>query len=299
MKIAFIVLQYLLPQQWLSRLAGRLAQCQTPWLKNLLITRFIRHYGVDMAEAADPEPYNYAHFNAFFTRALRPDARPITAEATSLACPADGVISQLGQIRAGRIFQAKGQDYALEQLLGGDTALAEEFAEGSFATIYLAPKDYHRVHMPLDGNLRSMCYVPGKLFSVNQTTAENVQHLFARNERLVTVFDTPAGPMAMVLVGAMIVAGIETVWAGQVAPPSREIRRTAYPLQQTVQLAKGEEMGHFKLGSTVIVWQGPGGMVAALPGPEPHHHGRSAGTVPLSFSPVGTGFDRKKPALIA
>lgn len=253
MKIAFIVLQYLLPQQWLSRLVGRLAQCQTPWLKNLLIQRFIHHYGVDMSEAADPEPVNYAHFNAFFTRALRAGVRPIDGEPDTLSCPADGVISQLGHIRAGRIFQAKGQDYGLSQLLAGDEALAAEFVDGSFATIYLAPKDYHRVHMPLDGTLRSMSYVPGSLFSVNQTTAENVQHLFARNERLVTVFDTPAGPMAMVLVGAMIVAGIETVWAGQVAPPPRQIQRTDYPLQQGVQLAKGEEMGRFKLGSTVIL----------------------------------------------
>jgi phosphatidylserine decarboxylase len=252
-KIVFIIFQYLLPQQCLSRLVGRLAECTTPWLKNALIKRFIRHYGVDMSEAAEPDPELYSNFNAFFTRALKEGARPIAEGSHDIACPADGVVSQLGKISAGRILQAKGQDYSLNQLLAGDQAMAAQFIDGHFATIYLSPKDYHRVHMPLDGELRSSTYVPGQLFSVNQTTADNVANLFARNERLISVFDTDAGPMAVILVGAMIVAGIETVWTGQIAPPPRQISTQHYPRQEAVSLKKGEEMGRFKLGSTVIL----------------------------------------------
>ncbi|WP_374962439.1 archaetidylserine decarboxylase [Spongiibacter tropicus] len=250
MDTAFIILQYLLPQHLLSRLVGKLAECRLPWLKNLLIRRFITQYKVDMSEAVDSAPEAYANFNAFFTRALKDGARPI-AEAP-VVCPADGAISQLGEINRGRIFQAKGQDYSLQTLLGDDKALTAEFDGGSFATIYLSPRDYHRVHMPVDGTLRSMTYVPGKLFSVNTTTAENVRSLFARNERAICVFDTEFGPMAMILVGAMIVAGIETVWDGQVAPPPRQLTTRSYP-QEAPTLKKGEEMGRFKLGSTVIL----------------------------------------------
>lgn len=254
MDTAFIILQHLLPQQLLSRLVGRLAECRTPWLKNLLIRRFISHYQVDMCEAVASDPEDYANFNAFFTRALRDGARPISDQPQHIACPADGAISQLGRIHDGRIFQAKGQDYSLAALLGGDEALTEEFRDGNFATIYLSPRDYHRVHMPITGTLRSMTYVPGKLFSVNTTTAENVHSLFARNERAVCVFDTEAGPMAMILVGAMIVAGIETVWSGQIAPPPRRITTHNYQQQQPAPtLEKGAEMGRFKLGSTVIL----------------------------------------------
>ena len=250
MNTAFIILQYLLPQHLLSRLVGKLAECRLPWLKNLLIRRFIAQYNVDMSEAVDSTPEAYANFNAFFTRALKDDARPI--DDAHVVCPADGAISQLGEINRGRIFQAKGQDYSLQTLLGDDKALTAEFDGGSFATIYLSPRDYHRVHMPVDGTLRSMTYVPGKLFSVNTTTAENVRSLFARNERAICVFDTEFGPMAMILVGAMIVAGIETVWDGQVAPPPRQITTRNYP-QDAPSLKKGEEMGRFKLGSTVIL----------------------------------------------
>ena len=250
MDTAFIILQYLLPQHLLSRLVGKLAECRLPWLKNLLIRRFITQYKVDMSEAVDSAPEAYANFNAFFTRALKDGARPI-ADAP-VVCPADGAISQLGEINRGRIFQAKGQDYSLQTLLGDDKALTAEFDGGSFATIYLSPRDYHRVHMPADGTLRSMTYVPGKLFSVNTTTAENVRSLFARNERAICVFDTEFGPMAMILVGAMIVAGIETVWDGQVAPPPRQLTTRSYP-QEAPTLKKGEEMGRFKLGSTVIL----------------------------------------------
>ena len=250
MDTTFIILQYLLPQHLLSRLVGKLAECRLPWLKNLLIRRFITQYKVDMSEAVESAPEAYANFNAFFTRALKDGARPI-ADAP-VVCPADGAISQLGEINRGRIFQAKGQDYSLQTLLGDDKALTAEFDGGSFATIYLSPRDYHRVHMPVDGTLRSMTYVPGKLFSVNTTTAENVRSLFARNERAICVFDTEFGPMAMILVGAMIVAGIETVWDGQVAPPPRQLTTRSYP-QEAPTLKKGEEMGRFKLGSTVIL----------------------------------------------
>ena len=248
----FILFQYLVPQHLLSRLVGKLAECRTPWLKNSLIKHFIKHYDVNMEEAADADYQNYENFNAFFTRPLREGAREICVD--GIASPADGAISQLGDIEEGRIFQAKGQHYTTTELLGGDQALADMFDGGKFATIYLSPKDYHRVHMPVSGTLKHGIYVPGDLFSVNNATADNVPRLFSRNERYVAIFDTEHGPMAMVLVGAMIVAGIETVWAGQVAPVCRTIQRTDYPCQiDTQQLAKGDEMGRFKLGSTVVL----------------------------------------------
>lgn len=254
MELLFIIMQYLLPQHLLSRLVGRLADCEVPWVKNTFINWFQQRYQVDLSEAADPDPTGYASFNAFFTRPLRADARPIDGAADSVVSPADGVVSQAGPISGGRILQAKGQTYSSVELLGGDAALAERFGNGSFATIYLAPRDYHRVHMPIAGTLRQMTYVPGQLFSVNKVTADNVPRLFARNERLVCVFDTDCGPMAVVLVGAMIVAGIETVWAGQVAPPPRRITTVRYDLPGTpVRLEKGAELGRFKLGSTVVL----------------------------------------------
>lgn len=258
MDILFIIVQYLIPQHGLSRLAGKVAECEWPWFKNRLIKWFIGRYQVNMQEAADPEPCNYPHFNAFFTRALAPGARPVAEPKNHIACPADGAISQLGDIEGGRIFQAKGQNYSLLELLGGDEAVAQPFQNGKFATVYLSPKDYHRVHMPLTGRLSSMTYIPGELFSVNTTTAENVPRLFSRNERAVCLFDTDAGPMAIVLVGAMIVAGIETPWSGQIAPVKRQIRTTHYDRQpELVSIQKGDEMGRFKLGSTAIVLFGP------------------------------------------
>ena len=249
----FIFLQHVLPQHLLSRCTGALADLRHPaWLKNWLIHVFIRQFRVDMSEAADPDPTSYATFNAFFTRPLREDARS-PAEA-DVICPADGAISQLGDIRGGRIFQAKGQSFSTWELLGSDAERAELFADGRFATIYLSPRDYHRVHMPLAGRLTATSYIPGRLFSVNQVTAENVPRLFARNERLVCYFDTAAGPMAMILVGAMVVAGIETVWSGQVAPPTSDpVLRDYVVLPRVIELAQGEEMGRFKLGSTVIL----------------------------------------------
>lgn len=206
-----------------------------------------------MEEAENSDPDSYACFNDFFCRALKPDARPITPAETSIASPADGVFSQLGKIDDGRIFQAKGHDFSTYELLGGSHSLAKKFTHGEFATIYLSPKDYHRLHMPIDGELVSMSYVPGDLFSVNPTTTDNVPRLFARNERVVCIFETEFGPMALVLVGAMIVASIETIWAGQVAPLQRKVQTTNYLNQATIKLKKGEEMGRFKLGSTIVM----------------------------------------------
>jgi phosphatidylserine decarboxylase len=250
-KVLFVLIQYLAPQHLLSRLTGWLAECRVRWLKDLLIRAFAWRYQVDMSEAREAELSAYPTFNDFFTRALKDGARPIEGDEGDIVCPADGVISQLGEIREGRLFQAKGHDYGLTELLGGDEERAARFANGHFATIYLAPRDYHRVHMPLAGELRAMRYVPGRLFSVNEVTADHVPGLFARNERAVCHFDTAAGPMTVVLVGAMIVAGIETVWAGQVAPASGGLRHTDYAERQ--RLERGEEMGRFKLGSTVIL----------------------------------------------
>ncbi|QFT53178.1 archaetidylserine decarboxylase [Microbulbifer sp. THAF38] len=249
----FTALQYLTPQHALSRAAGWLANTEIKSIKDPFTRWFVEKYGVDMQEAKETDCTAYRTFNDFFTRELKEGARPIVSSEDSLACPADGAISQLGAIHNGRVFQAKGHDYSLLELVGGDPELAAQFDDGHFATVYLSPKDYHRVHMPIDGTLRSMTYVPGQLFSVNTVTAENVPRLFARNERLVCVFDTVAGPMAMILVGAMIVAGIETVWAGQVTPHTRDVRTTNYLENAPVQLKKGEEMGRFKLGSTVVM----------------------------------------------
>lgn len=254
MDTLFIIFQHLLPQHRLSRLTGWLAENQTTWLKNLLIERFASHFKVDMSEAADPELRNYPNFNAFFTRALAEDTRPIAPGKDLVVCPADGAISQLGAIESGRIFQAKGQSFSARELLGGDTERARVFENGSFATVYLSPRDYHRVHMPVAGELTAESYVPGDLYSVNQVTAQNVDCLFARNERLLCYFETELGPMAMVLVGAMIVAGIETVWGGQVAPPTRDPKTINYRCApDIIKLEQGAEMGRFKLGSTVIL----------------------------------------------
>ncbi len=254
----FLASQYVAPHHLLSRAYGIAAQCRHPAAKNWMIDTFIRRYKVDMSQAHEPDPHAYEHFNAFFTRAMRSDARPLDPRQDALLCPADGAISQLGDITADRIFQAKGHSFSTTDLLGGCPMRAAPFANGSFATIYLSPKDYHRVHMPLDGTLTEMIHVPGRLFSVNPLTARNVPALFARNERVVCLFDTAQGPMAVVLVGAMIVASIETVWAGLVAPLSKTVHTTRYGSHASpVHLAKGAEMGRFKLGSTVIVLLGP------------------------------------------
>ncbi len=265
-----ILLQYLLPKHLLSRLVGRLAAMEGGKLTQWLIRRFIRQYRVDMSEALHEDPTHYASFNDFFTRALKEGARPLVAGEQLLAMPVDGAISQLAPISQGRIIQAKGHDYSARALLGGDKELAAPFMGGDFATIYLAPKDYHRIHMPVDGVLKTMIYVPGELFSVNPLTASRVPELFARNERVVCIFDTPAGPMSLVLVGATIVASIETVWAGTVTPPAgKRIQRWDYDPATAPRLAKGDEMGRFKLGSTVVCLFAPGNVTLSdslLPG---------------------------------
>jgi phosphatidylserine decarboxylase len=249
----FVKLQHCVPQHALSRAAGWLASTRIAPIKNAFIKWFVKHYQVDMSLALEEDPLTYESFNDFFTRALKPDARPVHNHPQSIVCPADGAISQLGKIQEGRIFQAKGQSYSVLELLGGEEDLAAQFIGGSFATVYLSPRDYHRVHMPYGGKLRAMVSIPGELFSVNTATANQVPRLFARNERAAAIFDTDIGPMAVVLVGAMIVAGIETVWDGQIAPfASREVATSLYPYQN-IKLKKGDEMGRFKLGSTAII----------------------------------------------
>ncbi|MCK0537512.1 archaetidylserine decarboxylase [Alcanivorax quisquiliarum] len=249
----FVILQYLLPQHLLSRLVGWFARSEIPWIKTTFINLFSKRFNIDLSEAQIEDPDAFASFNAFFTRALKDGARPIAPELDDIACPADGTVSQLGKIRGSDVVQAKGQFFSVYELLGGDSQLASEFSNGHFATVYLSPRDYHRVHMPVTGTLRKMIYVPGKLFSVNQVTTRQVPRLFARNERAVCIFDTAQGPVAVVLVGAMIVAGIETVFAGQVTPQPTEITHTDYQRKEPVVLEKGAELGRFMLGSTVVM----------------------------------------------
>ena len=243
--------QYLLPKKLVTQLAGRFASAELDGVTQAAISRFVAHYGVDMSEAAEPDITRYASFNDFFTRALRAGARPL-ADA-DYVCPVDGAISQFGAIERDQIFQAKGHHYSTCALLAGDTALAAEFEHGQFATIYLSPKDYHRIHMPCAGRLQRMVYVPGDLFSVNPTTARAVPGLFARNERVVSLFDTARGPFVLVLVGATIVGSMATVWHGVVNPPRLgEIKRWNYQ-DQSIELKQGDEMGRFLLGSTVVL----------------------------------------------
>ncbi len=243
--------QYLIPKQALTAFAGWVAGKERGAVTTWIIRRFVDKYGVDMNEALDSDIANYPSFNAFFTRALKPGARPI-AEA-DLVAPVDGAISQFGAIEGDQIFQAKGHRYSTTALVGGDAALAARFAHGSFATLYLSPRDYHRIHMPCDGRLLRMVYVPGALFSVNPATARGVPGLFARNERVVCVFESTRGPFVMVLVGATIVGSMATVWHGMVNPPRPgEIREWRYDDQQ-ILLRQGEEMGRFLLGSTVVL----------------------------------------------
>ncbi|MCK5892977.1 MAG: phosphatidylserine decarboxylase [Endozoicomonadaceae bacterium] len=251
----FVAIQTILPHHLISRASHYLAESRIPWLKNAFIQWFIRQYDVDMSEALEEDPKAYAHFNDLFTRLLKYDARPMPANSHAVISPADGAISQLGDIYYGRLYQAKNHDFSLTELIGGDSALATELSEGRFVTIYLSPKDYHRVHMPAGGTLRRMIHVPGRLFSVNQATTENLPLLFARNERVVCIFDTEKGPMAVILVGAMIVASIETVWSGVVTPPRHIMKTFDYTEagRQAIHLNRGDEMGRFKLGSTAIV----------------------------------------------
>ncbi|GAA5191546.1 archaetidylserine decarboxylase [Ferrimonas gelatinilytica] len=256
-----IQLQYILPKHAVSRLVGKFAASEAGPLTTAFIKWFIRQYGINMQEALIEDPKAFKTFNDFFTRELKPGLRPLAEGEHNLLQPVDGRVSQLGPIVDDRLIQAKGHDFGLQELLGGHDSDAEAFKEGHFTTIYLSPQDYHRIHMPCDGVLTRMIYVPGDLFSVNPLTAANVPRLFARNERVVTLFETAHGPMAMVLVGATIVASIETVWAGTVTPPTGgQVMAWDYPTDgdQAIRLAKGEEMGRFKLGSTVVACFGKG-----------------------------------------
>ena len=249
--------QYFLPKQALTTLAGKFASARLGGLTTSVIRWFVGRYQVNMAEAANPDIASYASFNDFFTRALKDGARPL-AEA-SLICPVDGAISQFGPIAQDQVFQAKGHSYSTTALVGGDAALGARFENGHFATLYLSPRDYHRIHMPCAGELTRMIHVPGELFSVNPTTARGVPGLFARNERVVCVFESDQGPFVLVLVGATIVGSMATVWHGQVNPPrTGTLRQWDYAPGQ-VRLQKGEEMGRFLLGSTVVMLfpQGP------------------------------------------
>lgn len=249
----FVLLQPFLPQHFLSRFIGFFAE--RAFLKDFFIRAFIRRYKVDMTESAISDPAAYPNFNSFFTRELKPDARRIIEKRNAVVCPADGKISALGAIQKGKLLQAKNREFKLIELLGGDEALTEEFLEGSFATVYLSPRDYHRVHLPLAGRLLKTIYVPGRLFSVNKVTTDSVSNLFARNERAICVFKTTMGYMCVILVGALIVASIETIWAGQLRSWSRKqaVTVTDYNNHEPpIELAAGMEMGRFKLGSTVI-----------------------------------------------
>ena len=263
-----IQLQHVLPQRLLTRLMGRIASLRGGALTRAMIRRFIARYGVNMQEAADPRIESYASFNDFFTRALREGARPVADAA--FVCPVDGAISQFGPIAGDQIFQAKGHHYSTTALLGGDQALARQFEGGDFATIYLSPRDYHRIHMPCEGRLVRMIYVPGDLYSVNPLTAQHVPGLFARNERVVCVFEGPHGPFVQVLVGATIVGSMATVWHGVVNPPrTGHVRQWRYD-HEPVVLRQGQEMGRFLLGSTVVMLF-PKGSLAFNPEWAPSH----------------------------
>ncbi len=245
--------QYVLPHHALSQMMSKLTHCENRSFKNLFINQIIKHYGVNMDEAQEQDINAYKSFNHFFTRELKPGVRPLSTERNAIACPADGAVSQAGNISGGEIFQAKGKSFTATDLLGGDAARAEPFNNGIFTTIYLSPKDYHRLHMPLTGTLREMVHIPGRLFSVNAATTNSVPGLFARNERVAAIFDTEIGPMALVLVGAIFVSSVETVWHGVVTPPSvTEVQSWQYG-DDAPTLKIGEEMGRFNMGSTIIV----------------------------------------------
>ncbi len=246
----FCLFQKVLPQHKLSRLIGKLAEAKTPWLKNLLINQAIRTYKIDLSIAEREHAEQYTTFNDFFTRSLKPGARPICSQEGAVVSPADGILSQFGAINNGQFIQAKGQNYTASRLLGNDDTLAAEFSDGSFATIYLSPSDYHRVHMPWGGKLLETRYIPGKLFSVNQATANGIPELFARNERLICIFETNRGKIAVILVGAMLVAGIETCWQSDYPPATHAVVKFS---AQAMSLERADELGRFKFGSTVVL----------------------------------------------
>jgi phosphatidylserine decarboxylase len=250
----FALLQYLLPKHLLSRVIYSVARSEAGWIRNTFLRIFLRNYKIDLAEAVEPDPFAYPSFNAFFTRALKAEARPIDADADALVSPVDGTVSQCGDIDDDRVFQAKGHYYSLLELLGGDREAVELYRGGAFACIYLAPYNYHRIHMPCAGRTTDNLYVPGDLFSVNAATARAVPRVFARNERLICQFDTPLGRMALILVGALFVGSIETVHCGEVNPPPRRRKTTVRIATGTGrEFAKGQEFGRFNMGSTVVL----------------------------------------------
>ena len=255
---AFERVQTWLPTRFLSWCMYVITRIEAAWFKNAFIRVFMRHFGIRLDEAEYQRPDAYRSFNHFFTRALREGARPIADDANALISPVDGTVSELGDIVDGRIVQAKGFDYSLVELVGGDERIAEPFMGGGFCTIYLAPYNYHRIHMPAGGTLRDWIYVPGRLFSVNQSTARAMPRLFTRNERVIALFETDFGPLALIMVGALFVGSIETVWAGQVTPPHSRKGIGTYHLMQPVDLRRGDEAGRFNMGSTVILLTAPG-----------------------------------------
>jgi len=248
----FAALFYILPHHAISWLMFKLARVRWTPMKNLIIRVYTRLNPVRMYEAVEEDMFAYEHLNAFFTRALKPGVRPLEEDQEKWICPVDGSVSQAQAIEDGRVFQAKGHDYSLLELVGGDTEMESTFKNGKFATLYLSPRDYHRIHMPTSGKLRHMQYIPGRLFSVAPSVVNNIPRLFARNERVVCYFDTDQGPMGLILVGAINVSAMETVWHGLITSEAKAIKRFDYH-DQDIVLERGEEMGRFNLGSTVIV----------------------------------------------
>ncbi len=248
-----VFFQHLLPQHLLTSVMYKIARIKWEPLKNFFISRFIDHYKVDMSIAKTTDAKSFRHFNAFFTRELKTTARPVDLAENTIVSPVDGTISQLGKIQDDVLIQAKGKNYTLKALLGDNESISERFENGQFMTIYLSPRDYHRIHMPINGLLQNMTHVPGKLYSVNQATTDNVDNLFAINERVISTFDTEIGTVALIMVGAIFVGSMETVWAGEITPASqRELKHITYD-DQAIELKKGQEMGRFNIGSTVIL----------------------------------------------
>ena len=253
--------QYLMPGHLISRITHKMMRIETPWFKNGMIRLLSAIFDIDMSDAQLKNPEDFASFNAFFTRALKPESRPIDAAENSIVSPVDGAISQIAQIDEGSLIQAKGHSYSVADLLGGDEDAAAKYVQGSFTTIYLSPRDYHRIHIPVAGTLTEMVHVPGRLFSVNPATVRTIPGLFARNERVLAHFDTAMGPLAVVMVGAINVGSVETVWAGEVTPPAgKNIGRWRYEGDKALQFAKGAEIGRFNMGSTVILLFGNPGV---------------------------------------
>ena len=254
----FAALQFVLPTRFLSWCMFALTRIEAPWFKNRFIRTFMRGFGISLEEAELQRPESFPSFNAFFTRALKEGARPLPEDPALLVSPVDGTVSEAGTIHEQRIVQAKGRDYSALELLGGNPQIAAPFLDGNFCTIYLAPNNYHRIHMPTAGTLREWMFIPGRLFSVNQGTTRAMPRLFARNERVVAIFDTARGPLAVVMVGALFVGSIETVWAGRITPPHSRSGIATYQLVQPIDFARGAEIGRFNMGSTVILLTGRG-----------------------------------------